>query len=282
MLKHLGRGVLWTAMFAAIGTATIVDARAQASDLQSANAGTTVTGDKGRKLLALMVQALGGDAWINRRDWVIEGHGASFYKGAPNPYVSTWEEFHREAPFGDRIELISKIGVFIPTTKRDVVQVWTPDNGYEVTYRGKKELPKDIVEDFQRRRAHSVEAVVTQWLKEPGVEVVYGGTTTVDRQLADKVTVLSAKNDAVTLELDQTTHLPLSRTFEFRNETYKDHDVDVETYGNYHTMDGLMTALTITRYRNGDMVNQRFYTKVTSNKSLAPVLFDPDKALVKK
>ena len=39
------------------------------------------------------------------------------------------------------------------------------------------------------------------------------GTTMVERRMADKVTVLSANNDAVTIELDATTHLPLRRTF---------------------------------------------------------------------
>jgi hypothetical protein len=277
-MMRVWRGVLLTAVLAA-GAAS---ALGQASEIPSANAGPAVTGEKGRKLLDLMVQALGGDAWLNRKDWTIQGRSATFYKGAPNDITTGYEEFYRVEPFAERIEIITRIGVFIPTEHRDIVQVWTPDNGYEVTYRGKKELPKDIVQDFQRRRAHSIDTVVKQWLKEPGVEVVYEGTSMVERHLADKVTVLSAKNDAVTIELDETTHLPLSRTFEFRNETYKDHDVDLEQYDDYHSMDGLMTALTITRYRNGDMAGQRFYTKVTYNKGLSPALFDPDKALQKK
>ena len=273
------RGVVLTAVLAV----AVVGARGQASDIQSANAGPSVKGtDRGRKLLDLMVQALGGDAWLGRKEWTVEGHGASFYKGAPNPYLTQYEEFHRAEPFADRVEIISKLGVFIPTAKRDIVQVWTPDNGYEVTYRGKKELPKDIVEDFQRRRAHSLETLVKVWLKEPGVAVVYEGTGMVERHLADKVTVLSPKNDAITLQLDETTHLPLSRTFEYRNETFKDHDEDEEQYDDYHMMDGLMTALTITRYKDGDMVSQRYYTKVRYNTGLSPALFDPDKALVKK
>jgi hypothetical protein len=277
-MRVLRGAVLMGVMMTAAGVA-----HAQAADVPSANAGPSVTGnDRGKKLIDLMVQALGGDAWVHRKDWTIEGHAASFYKGNPNEGVIAYEEFHRAQPFAVRIEIITKIGVFIPTAKRDIVQVWTPDNGYEVTYRGKKELPKIDVEDFQRRRAHSLEAVVDTWLKEPGVEVVYEGTSMVQRHLADKVTVLSAKNDAVTIELDETTHLPLSREFEFRNETYKDHDKDREEYDDYHVMDGLMTALTITRFRNGDMVSQRYYTKVTYNKGLAADLFDPDKVLVKK
>ena len=261
---------------------TVARLDAQASAIPSAGAPAATGEDRGRKLLEQMVQALGGDAWLHVRDWTIEGRAASFYKGKPNEGVTMFEEFHRAEPFGTRVEIISKLGVFIATEHRDIVQVYTPETGYEVTYKGKKELPADIVEEWKRRRAHSLESVVKTWLKEPGVEVVYDGTSMVERHLADKVTVLSAKNDAVTIELDETTHLPLKRTFEFRNETYKDRDVDVEEYDDYHPVQGLMTALTITRLRNDDIVSQRFYTKVTYNTGLSAALFDPNLVLKKK
>jgi hypothetical protein len=112
--------------------------------------------------------------------------------------------------------------------------------------------------------------------------VIAEGTTMVERRMADKVTVLSANNDAVTIELDATTHLPLRRTFQSRNETFKDLDEDSEGYDDYHTVQGLPTAFTMTRYRNGDMVNQRFLTKVEYNQGLSPELFNPDNLLKKK
>lgn len=255
----------------------------QAAQIPSAAAGPVVAGENaGRRLLDLMVQALGGDAWLHRKDWTVEGRAASFYKGEANPGVTQFEEFHRADPFAVRVEIISKMGVFIPTAKRDIIQLWTADKGYEFTYRGRKESLKEDVVDYERRRKHSLDEVVRVWLKQPGVEVVYEGTSMVARHLADKVTVLSANNDAVTLELDETTHLPLSRTFDWRNETFKDKDVDREEYDDYHPMDGLMTALTITRFRNSDMVSQRYFTKVKYNTGLSNDLFDPDKVVVKR
>jgi hypothetical protein len=105
--------------------------------------------------------------------------------------------------------------------------------------------------------------------------IVAEGTTLVERHTADIVTVLSANNDAVTIHLDTTTHLPLRRTFEWRNEQFKDKDEDAEEYDEYHSIQGLQTPMTITRYHNGDMISQRFYTKVVYNAPLAPTLFDP-------
>lgn len=260
-----------------------VRAHAQASAIPSAQSAPEAQGEnRGRKLLDEMVAALGGDAWLNRTDWISYGKGATFYKSQPNPYVSEFEEYTRAQPFGVRLIIVSKQGVFIPTTKRDVAVVWTLDNGYEVTFRGKKELPKDEVEDYQRRRAHTLDVVVKDWLRQPGVMVTYEGTGLVGRRLADKVSILTASNDEVTIALDESNHRPLNRTFQWRDATYKDYDTDEEQYDNYQPVQGIMTPLTITRLHNGDTVSQRYLTKVVYNSNLSADLFDPDRPLKEK
>jgi hypothetical protein len=103
----------------------------------------------------------------------------------------------------------------------------------------------------------------------------------VERRMADKVSILSADNDAVTIEMDSSTHLPLRRTFQSRNATFKDYDEDSEEYDDYHTIQGLPTALAITRYRNGDMASQTFLKSVQYNTGLPPDTFNID-ILVKK
>ena len=111
--------------------------------------------------------------------------------------------------------------------------------------------------------------------------VVAEGTTMVERRMADKISILSASNDAVTIELDSSTHLPLRRTFQSRNLTFKDYDEDSEQYDDYHTIQGLPTALAITRYHNGDMSSQTFLKSVQYNTTLPPDTFNID-ILVKK
>jgi len=255
--------------------------RAQGAEPQA----QTTAGDEqaqGRKLLDQMVQALGGDKWVHRGTERLEGKGATFYKSAPNPYETQFEEYLRLEPFGERLVIVSKMGVFIPTSKRDVAEIWTQDNGYEVTFRGRKELPKVDVEDFQRRRRHTIDVVVNDWLKRPDTLVTYEGSKMEDRRLVDNVSILTSTNDAVTLALDQETHLPRSRTFQWRDAVYKDLDTDVERYDDWQPEQGIMTALTVTRYRNGDMVSQRFLLKVQYGLPFAPDLFDPDRPLNKK
>ncbi len=263
--------------------------RAQASDIPSASTAQPspqTQEQRGRQLMDEMVAALGGETWLNRKDMQFHGRIASFFQGQPNGMVvefDAWHQFpdatHQEA---QRIGFLTDKSMIFPGKKIDVVQIWTDGEGYEVTYKGKTTLPKDQVEDYYRRQAHSIEDVVRNWLKTPGVMVLYDGTNMVGRRMADKVTILSANNDAVTIDLDTATHLPLRRTFEWRNTTFKDHDEDVEEYDDYHTMQGLPTALTTTRYHNGDMANQRFLTNVQYNTGLPHELFNPDNLLKKK
>jgi len=260
----------------------------QAADIPSAAppqiAGQTPE-QRGRKLLDEMLESLGGDFWLNRKNVQQRGHLARFFQGRPNGFVIDFDAVHQFPAANrfeaDRIGFLTDKSMILPGKKIDVVQIWTAGKGYEVTYKGKSELPKDQVEDFYRRRAHSIESIYNTWLKAPGVVVIAEGTTMVERRLADKVTILSDNNDAVTVDIDSSTHLPLRRTFLWRNETFKDQDEDAEEYADYHTIQGLPTALTISRYHNGDMASQTFLLKVEYDVNLPPDNFNID-ILVKK
>ncbi|WP_157466647.1 hypothetical protein [Edaphobacter aggregans] len=242
--------------------------------------------EQGRKLLDEMVEALGGQAWKDRKDMQVLGRTAAFFRGQPNGTVieyTGWRRFPDATQGGaERIGFLSDKSMILPGKKIDIVQIWTADNGYEVTYKGRTTMPKEIVEDYQRRKKHSIESVVNDWLKAPGVMILSEGSTMVDRRIAEKVTVLSADNDAVTIELDAATHLPLRRAFRFRNPQFNDFDEDAETYSDYHTVQGLPTAYNVARYKNGEMVNQRFLMKVEYNMGLSAELFNPDNLLKKK
>jgi hypothetical protein len=234
---------------------------------------------RGKVLIDEMITALGGTAWLNRTTMQLDGRTAQFFRGAPDPGVIEYHELRRFAasgqPEASRIGFLTDRGMIMPGKKIDVSQIWTANQGYELTYKGETTLPKDQVADFYRRRTHSIEEVVHSWIKAPGVMILSEGPGMHERRPVDRVTVLSDNNDAVSLELDATTHLPLRRSFKWRNEQFKDLDEDVEDYDDYHVVQDIPTAMTITRYKNGDMVNQRFYTKVVYNAPLAPTLFDP-------
>ncbi|MDR3750196.1 MAG: hypothetical protein P4K94_01790 [Terracidiphilus sp.] len=221
-----------------------------------------------RAALDAMVQALGGQAWLTMKNQMREGHFAAFFHGKPSGGTTKYWEFH-EWPDQDRIEY---------TKHRDVVQFYLGRTGMEVTFKGKAALPQEQVDDYLRRRDHSIETAVKTWLKDPNTILIYEGQHLAERHLADQVTLISAQNEAVTILMDAQTHLPLRCTFQWRDPVYKDKNLDAEEYDDYHTVDGFPTPLTITRFANDDMIRQYFVDRVSFNQPLQSDFWSVDAA----
>jgi hypothetical protein len=240
----------------------------------------------GKRLLAEMLKALGGDAWLNKQTSVIEGQTASFFRGTPTGSVIRFVQYKRYAtptiPEATRVEFLSERGVITPGMKKDVIHLWVDGHGYETTYKGTTDLPEKQVTAYYMRQAHSLETIMRDWLKLPDAVILYEGQGTRDRRAIDKVSILGANNDSVTIEIEQDTHFPLQRAFQSRNEQFKDYDLDEEVYGDWRMYDGIAQPLNMTEYHDGDMAAQTFYTKVKFNEPLSPDLFEKDKVRPKK
>jgi hypothetical protein len=250
---------VWTGLLGLAMLALPLAARAQTTDdIAAKNA------KQARAILDAMVQALGGQAWLGIKNVEREGSGAAFYHGNPDVGTTQYFEFH-QWPDNDRIEY---------SKHRDVVQFYIGRTGVEVTYKGKTPLPKEQVDDYLRRRDHSIEMVIKTWLTDPQTILIYDGQRLAERHLTDQVTLISAQNDSVTIQTDTQTHLPLRRTFEWRDPVYKDKNVDAEEYDDYHVIDGLPTALRVTRFKNDEQVRQYYLTRVKYNEELPGDLWD--------
>ena len=221
-----------------------------------------------RAKLDAMVQALGGQAWLDMKNQVREGAIAAFFHGNPDAGTTDDIEYH-QWPDHDRVEI---------TKHRDVVEFYVGSEGWEVTYRGKKPMDKELLDDFLRRRDHSIETAVKVWLKDPNTILVYEGQHVVERRLGDQVTLISAQNESITILMDTQTHLPLKRTFQWRDPLYKDKNTDAEEYDNYHTFDGFPTPLSVTRFKNDEMFRQYYIKKVSFNQQLPADFWSVDAA----
>jgi hypothetical protein len=260
----------WAVVLAGVALAMPLGLNAQVDDAVAKHASPRMddTGEKNtakaRAALDAMVKAMGGDAWLNMKNVEREGHIAAFHRGDPDPGTTLFFDYH-QWPDHDRVEY---------TKHRDVVQFYIARKGTEVTYRGAKPLPQEQVDDFLRRRDHSIELAVKVWLKDPNTILVYEGQRMAERHMAEQVTMISPENEAITIQMDVQTHLPLTRTFKWRDPLYKDLNTDVEEYADYHDIEGLPTAYSITRMHNGEMARQVFIDKVHYNQDLGPDFWD--------
>src|SRR5882672_10570799 len=218
---------------------------------------------KARAALDQTIQALGGSAYLNIQDISQEGRTYSFYHGRPNSLGIVFWRFYK-FPDKDRIEL---------TKKRDVIYVYSGDKGYEITFKGTRgEDSKDLT-DYLRRRHFGLDWVLRKWLAEPGVALFYEGQTVAEGKTVEQVTVMNTHNEGVTLYLDTSDHLPVKKTFSWRDPTDKQRNVEDEVYDNYRVVQGIPTPYTVTRFYNGDMSGQRFMTSVNYNQGVSESQF---------
>ena len=171
-------------------------------------------------------------------------------------------------PDKDRIEF---------TKKRDVVQIFNGDKGFEITYKGVRPLEqKDELTPYLRRHHYALDIVLRQWLNQPGVALFYEGQTVAAQKEADQVTLMNNKNEAVTLYIDINTHLPVKKSFSWRDPADKERNVEDEIFDNYRPIQKIMTPFDTTRMYNGEMSAQTFLTGASYNEDMSDTLFDPE------
>ncbi len=111
------------------------------------------------------------------------------------------------------------------------------------------------------------------------------GQAVTEGKSVDQITVMNAKNEGVTLYIDSNDHLPVKKSFSWRDPTDKERNIEEEIYDNYRPVQNIMTPHTVTRTYNGDMANQRFLTTVTYNQGISDskfevqVTYDPNKGV---
>jgi len=221
---------------------------------------------KAKSIIEQGIQALGGQNWLNIRDLEQQGRTYGFHHGRPsgggNLFWSFWE-----FPDKERVEL---------TKERDIAELFVGNRGLEITYKGPHPMEKKDLEDYLRRRHFSLDTILRTWVNDPTVVILFEGNAIAAQHPALQVTLIDAQDESVTLYFDTDTHLPIKKSFQWRDPVDRQKNLEEEVYENYRQVSGIMAPYNVTRYFNGDMSNQRFLNLVTINQNLDPAMFDPN------
>ena len=218
---------------------------------------------KAQALIQSAIHALGGQAYLDIQDVSQEGRTYSFHHGAPTSVGVLFWRFYK-FPDQERVEV---------TKQRDVVYVYRGDEGVEITYKGTTAIDAKTLSEFLRRREYSLDWVLRKWVREPGIAFFYEGSTVAAQKPAEQVSIINARNQGVTLYFDITSHLPIKKTFSWRDPSDKERNIEDEIWDNYRDVQGVLTPFSTTRYYNGDMANQRFLNSVRYNQGLKDSMF---------
>lgn len=220
---------------------------------------------KAKAVIDQAIQALGGQAYLTIRDREQQGRGYGFHHGNPTGGGSVFWSF-AEFPDKERVEL---------TKERDIAELYVGDKAWEITYKGPHPIEKKDLDDYLRRRRFSLDTILRTWVNDPGVVLLYEGFAVAAQHPATQITLINAQNESVTLYFDSDSHLPVKKSFSWRDPVDRQKNIEEEVYENYRQVSGVMAPYNLTRYFNGDMASQRFLISVTINQGLDPAMFDP-------
>jgi hypothetical protein len=243
---------------------------------------------KARAVLDQSVQALGGEPYLTYENRLEEGRYYPLYHGRTESTGIAYR-YYVEYPDKDRFEVLSSKSLhLIPgqidiggmkSNKADLVLIHNGDKGYEITYKGTAAQEKLELENYLRRREHSLEWIFRKWVRDPNVALFYSGQA---------VTLLNNQNDSVSVYLDLNSHYPVKISYSWRDPKDKQKDVEDEIYDSYKLVQGIWTPHSVTRYFNGETSQQRFINTASYNLKLpdstfeAAVTYDPTAPIKKR
>jgi hypothetical protein len=220
---------------------------------------------KAKTAVTQAIQALGGGAYLNIHGIEQQGRGYTFHHGQGSGGDLFWSFY--EFPDKERVEY---------TKERDVARVFLGDKGYEITYRGVRPVDEKDMVEYRRQRQYALDLILRKWVSDPTVMFLYEGFAIAAQHPAIQVTLINSKNEAVTLDFDAQSHLPVRKAFEWRDPVDRQKNLEEEIYDNYRQVSGVMVPYNVTRLFNGDMSRQRFLFNVTINQPLDEAMFNPN------
>ncbi|MFZ0863847.1 MAG: hypothetical protein WB781_08400 [Candidatus Sulfotelmatobacter sp.] len=219
---------------------------------------------KAKGIIEQAIQALGGQTYLTIRDREQQGRGYSFHHGQSNGGAVFWS--FTEFPDKERVEI---------TKERDIAELYVGNKGWEITYKGPHPIEQKDLDDYLRRRRFSLDTILRTWVNDPGVVLLFEGPAVAAQHPATQITLINSQNESVTLYFDTDSHLPVKKSFSWRDPVDKQKNIEEEVYENYRQVSGVMAPYNLTRYFNGDMASQRFLYSVTINQGLDEAMFDP-------
>jgi hypothetical protein len=228
---------------------------------------------KARAVIDQMIAVLGGQAYLNVQDSFSDGRYGRFHNEqmvASNVFFRYWKW-----PDQERYEI---------TDKRDVVYLFLGDKEYEVIYRGSSEMNPVKDENVRQallRRRHTLDIVLRTWLNAPGTILLDEGQTVAESRMAERVTIMNANNDAVTLLVSTDSHLPIAKIFSVRDPQSRERDEEVEVYGNWRMVQGINTPYSVQIKRNGELIRTESLANITYNTHPPDAYFSPASGLIK-
>jgi hypothetical protein len=237
--------------------------------------GQTPAEKRGKELIDRTIQALGGERFLTMQDRVESGRAYSFYREQITglSIAKIYTRYITVAP--------DKSGTEIGQREResfgkdeDVAVLFNESGGWDVNWRGSKELPKDRMDRYRDTTLRNVLYILRQRMHEPGMIFEARRSDVFENQPVDIVDITDSENRVVTVYLHQSTKMPIRQVYRHLNTADKLTDEEVTLFSRYRDVGGgVQWPLQIRRERNGEKVYEIYSESVAINQDLTDDLF---------
>jgi hypothetical protein len=229
--------------------------------------------ERGRKLKDKLVEALGGEYFLNMHDRTEEGRAYSFFREQLSglSIVHIYTQYQAKAGPGD-FPAIRERQAFLKN--QDDAVIFAENSAFEVTYRGARPLADDRLQRYIETTNRNVFYVLRQRVKEEGMIFESPGGDVVENQPVQVLNITDPQNRVVKVYLHHSTYLPVMQRFRLMDPILKEFREEVTRFSKYRSVKpGVMWPYDIQRERDGEKTFQMFAENVTVNNNLPDKLF---------
>ena len=217
--------------------------------------------DRARTILDQMIQALGGDAFIDVKDIHSAGRFFIFTKGE----LSGADAFSDYIKFPDmeRTE-------FGKDKKKLTIEINKGEEGWTIKDKEVEPQPASRVEEFAEHFKTTFDYVLRFVINHRQTTIQSVGGEIIDFKRVDVVEVRDPQKNRIRFYIDRNSHMPVK--MQVRRADNKLHE---ERYGNWHTFQGVKTPLFVERFTDGVKTMEIRAETVAYNTNLPDSLFAP-------
>ncbi len=218
--------------------------------------------NRGQRLLNEAINALGGEAYLAVKDFTLSGRFYQIFHGTTSG-AAVFVDYVRY-PDKERQEI---------GKKKESILIYNGDQGWDIDYRAVRAMTVEQMESHHRDQRYSLDRILRFDLKAKKYRVYYDGTELIQANKYDIVTLEDANRQRMSILVNSKTGLPEALRFRYVDPKTGGVDRMESWYGNFLSVQGIMTSFHRERIRNGERITETFVNDMHYNSGLSDSLF---------
>jgi hypothetical protein len=232
--------------------------------------------EKIRTLFEGAIAAMGGDAYLNVKDMVVEGQCFMFNNRGESSGLIKFADYTK-LPDKSRFELGNRKNE-LEITIFDLAknEGWITEGALET-----RAATEDEMKSFWAAANHSLDNIFHFRWKDPQNKLFYLGAGEGADVTRDVVRLIDPENDEVVIYFDRVSKLPVKVEAQQVNERGIRVRM-VDEYSQWHKTQGVLTPMRVDGFINGRRSSQQFILKLSYNNNLRDDFFSKPESTKKK